>query len=218
MQKLLIFASGAATGGGSGFKKLVESARAGVLRAEIVAVVSNHEQGGVRQKADALGIPFIFFKGPWTAEEYQKIVRGSGADYVALSGWLKIVSGLDPSRTINIHPGPLPEFGGPGLYGHYVHEAVLAAYRAGKTTHSAVSMHFVTEEYDRGPVFFEHPVPIQADDDVDTLAARVNAVEHEWQARITDMVVNGQVAWDGKDPGTLKVPEGYEFLPGQFAV
>jgi phosphoribosylglycinamide formyltransferase-1 len=208
MQKLLIFASGTATGGGSGFQKLVENARAGVLRAEIVGVVSNYEYGGVRQRADALSIPFIFFQGPWTEEEYEKIVRENQADYVALSGWLKIVSGLDPRRTINIHPGPLPEFGGSGLYGHHVHEAVLAAYRAGKITHSAVSMHFVTKEYDRGPVFFEYPVDILPEDTAETLAARVNAIEHEWQARITDMVIRGDISWDGKNPASLKVPGG----------
>lgn len=213
MQKLLVFASGSAEGGGSGFQKLVENTRAGVLQAEIIGVVSNHEHGGVRQKANALGVPFILFNGPWTAEEYQRIVRKSQADYVTLSGWLKIVPGLDPRRTINIHPGPLPEFGGVGLYGHRVHEAVLAAFRAGKITHSAVSMHFVIEEYDRGPVFFEHPVQIEPDDTVETLAARVNEVEHKWQSRITDLVVQGDISWDGKDPVSLKVPEGYEFLP-----
>ena len=213
MQRLLIFASGTVEGGGFGFKKLVENARVGTLQAEIVGVVSNHEHGGVRQKVDTLDIPFVFFQGPWTAEEYQRIVRENRADYVALSGWLKIVPGLDPRRTINIHPGPLPQFGGAGLYGHRVHEAVFAAYRGGKIKHSAVSMHFVTKEYDRGPVFFEYPVEIRADHTAETLAARVNAIEHEWQSRITDMVVRGDISWDGKDPASLKVPEGYEFLP-----
>ena len=197
--KLLVFASGTAERGGSGFQDLTENARAGVLRAEIVGVVSNHEYGGVRQKADALDIPFIYFPSPWTAEGYQKIVRESGAEWIALSGWIKMVAGLDPRRTFNIHPGPLPEFGGPGLYGHKVHEAVLEAYRAGKIKNSAVSMHFVTDKYDKGPVFFEYPVPIEPDDTPDTLAARVNQAEHEWQSRITDLVVNGEISWDGKD-------------------
>ena len=197
--KLLVFASGTAERGGSGFQDLTENARAGVLRAEIVGVVSNHERGGVRQKADALGIHFIYFPGPWTAKEYQRIVRESGAEWIALSGWIKMVAGLNPRRTFNIHPGPLPEFGGPGLYGHKVHEAVLEAYRAGKIKNSAVSMHFVTDKYDKGPVFFEYPVPIEPDDTPDTLAARVNQAEHEWQSRITDLVVNGEISWDGKD-------------------
>src|SRR5882724_6426439 len=159
-EKLIVFASGTAEGGGSGFQALVENARAGILRADIVAVVSNHAQGGVKKRADTLGIPFVLFEGPWTAEAYQKIVREHGADWVCLSGWLKKTAGLDPRRTVNIHPGPLPEFGGPGLYGHHVHEAVMAAFQAGKITHSGVSMHFVTDEYDRGPVFFRYPLII----------------------------------------------------------
>src|SRR3989344_5234179 len=111
--KLLVLASGTATGGGSGFKQLVLSARTGVLWADIV-VASNHERGGVWQKACELGMEdlCIPFPGPWTAEAYQEIVRKAGAGFVACSGWLKLVEGLDPATTINIHPGPLPEIGG----------------------------------------------------------------------------------------------------------
>jgi len=76
----------------------------------------------------------------------------------------------------------------------------MQAYRAGKITHSAVSMHFATEEYDRGPVFFRLPVEILPTDTPDDIGARVNKAEHEWQARITDHVVNGRIGWDGKDP------------------
>src|SRR4051812_22395405 len=94
--KLLIFASGSAEGGGSGFQNLVERSREGVLNAEIVGVVSNHERGGVYIKAKALNIPFLFFPQPYTAEKYQEIVKNFKADYVALSGWLKKVEGLDP--------------------------------------------------------------------------------------------------------------------------
>jgi phosphoribosylglycinamide formyltransferase-1 len=215
MPKLLIFASGTATGGGSGFETLVENARVGILQAKIAGVVSNHADGGVRQKADHLGTPFIFFDGPWTAEAYQKIVKESGADYVALSGWLKLAAGLDPRKTINIHPAPLPEFGGDGLYGHRAHEAVLEAFRAGKVKNSAVSMHFVTEAYDRGPVFFEYPVAIRPDDTPETLAGRVNEIEHGWQSFITNLVVQGEISWDGENAESLKVPEWYRpyFLP-----
>ncbi len=151
-----------------------------------------------------------------TAESYKQLAQDCKADFVALSGWLKLVRGLDPRTTFNIHPGPLSRipilnFGGPGMHGHKVHEAVLEAYRKGITAFSAVSMHFVTEEYDRGPVFFEYPVRIEENDTADTLAARVNAAEHEWQPRITDMVVRGLIRWDGKDPNSLVVPEGYTY-------
>jgi len=201
--KLLIFASGSKTGGGSGFEKLVEAQRAGVLNANIVGVVSSRENGGVEERAHRLGIPFTYFTGPYESGEYQRIVSESGADFVSLSGWLKLVSGLDPRTTINIHPGPLPRFGGAGMYGHHVHEAVMDAYAKGDVTHSAVSMHFVTEKYDEGPLFFEAKVEILPTDTAETLGKRVNAMEHKWQAQITDKVIHGEIGWDGKDRASL---------------
>ncbi len=214
--KVLVFASGSAEGGGSGFEKLVLASRDGSLDADIVAVVSNHANGGVRSRANKLGVPFLHFPKPWNAEAYQQLASESGADFFALSGWLKLVVGLDlatrfNSRTVfNIHPGPLPDFGGPGLYGHHVHEAVVAAFGRQEITYSAVSMHFVTGEYDRGPVFFQCKVKINGDDTPDTIGARVNQQEHIHQPRITNMVVNGLIAWDGVSPDSLKVPTGYE--------
>ncbi len=196
--KLIIFASGSKNGGGSGFENLVKCSQRDELNANIVAVVSNHKQGGVRERADRLGVPFVHFSGPYIAPEYKKIVEDSQAEWTTLSGWLKIVKGLDPTKTFNIHPGPLPQFGGDGMYGHHVHDAVFEAYKKGEVTHSAVSMHFVTDEYDRGPVFFEHSVLILKGDTVETLGKRVNDIEHQWQPHITDMVINGKIVWDGK--------------------
>ncbi|MDD2901026.1 MAG: formyltransferase family protein [Syntrophales bacterium] len=198
---ILVFASGTKTGGGSGFATLVKASRARppILEARICGVVTNHPAGGVRQKAKALGIPCEYWAGPYLAGGYRNLVKKFQADYVMLSGWLKLVSGLTPARTINIHPGPLPRFGGPNLYGHYVHEAVMAAYRRGEITHSAVTMHFVDEVYDRGPVFFALPVAIEPDDTPETLAARVNRAEHEWQPRVLNYVVQGQVRLAGNE-------------------
>jgi len=213
MKKLLIFASGSKDGGGSGFQELVENSRTGVLNAQIVAVVSNRESGGVKQKADKLGVPFIYFPEPWDQESYRKIVLLAGADFISLSGWLKRTIGLDTATTINIHPGLLPRFGGKGMYGHHVHEAVIEAYRKGEVKESAVSMHFVTEKYDEGPIFFKYPVLIRRNDTAETLGERVNKIEHGWQSYITNLVINGKISWDGKDPKSLKVPPGYPFLP-----
>ncbi|MBU1558104.1 phosphoribosylglycinamide formyltransferase [Patescibacteria group bacterium] len=210
-KKLIVFSSGSKEGGGSGFKELVENMKTGILDAEIVAVVSNHENGGVRKIADDYGIKFILFKGPYVAEEYQQIVEETGAGWVALSGWLKLVLGLDPQKTINIHPGRIPQFGGSGMYGHFVHEATIEAYKRGEVEYSAVTMHFVTEIYDDGPVFFEYPVWIRKDDTPETLAQRVNKIEHGWQSYITNLIVHEKIKWDGKNPETLEVPEGYNF-------
>jgi phosphoribosylglycinamide formyltransferase-1 len=198
---ILVFASGTKTGGGSGFELMVKAARAEppILNAWICAVVTNHFAGGVWQKAEALGVRAEYWAGPYLAGGYQNLVKYFNADYVMLSGWLKLVAGLDPARTINIHPGPLPRFGGPNLYGHYVHEAVLAAYHRGEITHSAATMHFVDAKYDRGPVFFAMPVAIEPGDTPETLAAKVNRVEHEWQARVLNYVVQGQVRLVGQE-------------------
>jgi phosphoribosylglycinamide formyltransferase 1 len=198
---ILVFASGTKTGGGSGFEVMVKAARTQppILDASICGVITNHADGGVWHRAQALGIPAAFWAGPFVAQGYQNFVKDFKADYVMLSGWLKLVSGLDPARTINIHPAPLPRFGGPNIYGHYAHEAVLAAYRRGEITHSAVTMHFVDPVYDRGPIIFALPVPIEPDDTPETLAARVNQAEHEWQPRVLNYVVHGQVRLVGQE-------------------
>lgn len=214
--KIIIFASGTATGGGSGFENLATNPD---LDADIVAVVSNHRDGGVRERAERLGIPFVYMPPPYDAEHYKKIVADSGAAWVALSGWLKHVQGLDPARTFNIHPallsfdhGPFDglrtsRFGGQGMYGNKLHEAVKEALDAGEITESGFSMHFVTDTMDGGPVFFEHRVPLQKGMTADKIAAAVNKAEHEWQPKITNMVVHGEIRWDGKDPASLIAPQ-----------
>ncbi|NIM46602.1 MAG: phosphoribosylglycinamide formyltransferase [Candidatus Aenigmarchaeota archaeon] len=211
MVRLLIFASGTKDGGGSGFQELVENSRTGILNAEIVAVVSNHPEGGVKKRADKLKIPFVYFPGPFEGRDYQKIVTDYKTDFIALSGWLKHVKGIDPTWTINIHPGPLPRFGGSGMYGHYVHEAVIKAFKKGEIKYSAVTMHFVTRKYDEGPIFFQYPVLIREEDTVEILAERVNKIEHGWQSFITNLVVSGQIKWDGKNSNSLTVPSWYAF-------
>ena len=213
--KLIIFASGTKDGGGSGFENLTHATLAGVLDACVVAVVSNHENGGVRERAERLGVPFVHFECRTSdvlqrAAMYEKIVAETGAEWVALSGWLKLVSGLDPAHTFNIHPALLSQlggrFGGHGMYGHHIHDAVKVALDAGEISESGFTMHFVTEEMDRGPVFFEHRVPLQRGMSADDIAKAVNKAEHEWQPKITNMVVHGHIVWDGKDPSSLVVP------------
>lgn len=211
--RVLVFASGSKDGGGSGFTKLVQASRRAKLplNYDVVGVVSNYEFGGVRKLADeVLHIPFYYFPKPQDAAGYQKWAIETGADFFALSGWLKHVDGLDPRKTFNIHPGPLPKFGGLGMYGNRVHEAVMEAFHRGEVTYSEVNMHFVVEGYDRGPVFFKFHVKIREDDTAETLGHRVNQYEHLYQPEITNLVVTGQISWDGVDPKSLKFPEGYK--------
>lgn len=200
------------SGSGSGFQELVENSITGILDAEIVGLVTNKDTYQCIDRAIKLGITFAPPMQKFETKDYQSLVNFFGADYVALSGWLKPVRGLDPRTTINIHPGPLPKFGGKGMYGHHVHEAVIQAYRRGEIKHSEVCMHFVTAEYDQGPVFFRYPILIRPDDDADSLGSRVNKIEHGWQSFITNLVVHKQITWDGKNPDSLRVPTWYKFL------
>ena len=195
--KLIIFASGSKTGGGSGFENLVKS---GELHAEIVAVVSNYNHGGVRKRADKLGIPFVYFPSRYTAENYQQIVEDYNAQWIALSGWLKKVVGLPPAKTFNIHPALLSQldgrFGGKGMWGHHVHEAVKEAFDKGEITESGLTMHFVSDEYDRGPIFFEHKIALRKGMISDEIGEFVNKAEHKWQPLITNKVIHKEIKYN----------------------
>ena len=216
--RLVVFASGTKDGGGSGLFHLILNRNTGVLNADIIGVVSNHSHGGVRRIADQFSIPFEIMSHPFSAPHYRTAVSNfkSRPDAVTLSGWLKPVSGLDPALPLtNIHPGLLPRFGGQGMWGHHVHEATIAAFQRGEVTHSAVTMHFVTQggsdEYDRGPKFFEYAVGISPDDTAETLAPRVNEYEHSWQSWVLDLVVTEQISWDGVN--VVGVPDWYAWQP-----
>jgi len=244
--QIIVFASGTKNNdlnkqGGSGFENLVVASRlrqgfdgqgrTGALDADIVAVVSNQENGGVRERADRLGVPFIHFNptnyllirankqvvGSGDSQVYKDILHKSGAEWIALSGWYKQVKGLDPRRTFNIHPALLSfdggRFGGLGMYRQHIHEAVKVALGAGEITESGFTMHFVTDEYDRGPAFFEYRVPLRPGMSALEIEKAVNMAEHEWQPKITNMVVHGEIRWDGKNPKSLVVPNGYKHLP-----
>jgi phosphoribosylglycinamide formyltransferase-1 len=222
--RITVFASGTKDGGGSGFENLVRASYDGRLDADIVAVVSNHKHGGVRERAERLGIPCVYcntadnsycyiinnitIQKASIAELYRAIVEHTGAQWVALSGWLKKVEGLDPAKTFNIHPALLSQldgrFGGHGMWGHHIHEAVKVAYDAGEISETGFTMHFVTDEFDRGPIFFEHHIPMTKNMSVDDIAAAVNKAEHEWQPIVTNDVVHGRICWDGVHPGSLE--------------
>eukprot|EP00920_Eleutheroschizon_duboscqi_P023787 GHVT01059198.1.p2 GENE.GHVT01059198.1~~GHVT01059198.1.p2 ORF type:complete len:315 (-),score=10.03 GHVT01059198.1:5923-6867(-) len=174
------------------------------------------------QRAKTLGIPFEYFGKPYTLKEYCKRIDKYKAEWICLSGWLKLIpmadrslgiEGLDPQKTINIHPGPIPRFGGVGMYGANVHKAVHEALLSGEVSYSGPSMHFVTAQYDEGPIIFFKKVELDAKTDTpETIAAKVAQVEHEYQAYVTNLVVNGMISWDGQNRDSLQVPENYPFI------
>jgi len=209
---LLIFASGTKDSGGSGFEALADAQKCKMLDANIIGVVSQYNWGEVQRIAERNNIRFLWFPGPYDVRNYNYVIRTYGGEWVALSGWTKKMEGHDPKRTFNIHPARLA-FGGQKMYGIFVHEAVLAAYKKGEIKDTAISMHFVTEKYDQGPVFFEYPVPIYPTDTPEILQERVKSYEHLFQWSITNLVIHKEISWDGKDPSSLVVPKGYRFLP-----
>jgi phosphoribosylglycinamide formyltransferase 1 len=128
-------------------------------------------------RARRAGIRTTVLQNPADAEEL--LATLADADLVVLAGYLKLlparVVARFRQRAINIHPALLPAFGGPGMYGRRVHEAVLAS----GATASGATVHYVDEQFDRGPIIAQRTVPVLPDDTADSLAHRVLEVEHE---------------------------------------
>lgn len=115
-----------------------------------------------------------------------------GADWICLAGFMRLLPEAVVERwrgrILNIHPALLPKFGGKGMYGHHVHEAVLAAGEA----ESGCTVHLVTKEYDEGAAVMQARCPVLPDDTADTLAARVLTLEHETYYKALKAAIDGQ--------------------------
>jgi formyltetrahydrofolate-dependent phosphoribosylglycinamide formyltransferase len=162
------------SGGGRTLLNLHRHIAEGKLRAEIaVAVSSRGDAPGVQRARDA-GLPIVAVERRLLNDDlFQERLTQTvgGADLVCMAGFLslwRIPAGW-VSRAINIHPALLPKFGGPGMFGRHVHEAVLAA----KSTISGCTVHFCDNQYDHGPIILQRTVPVLTEDTPETLAARV---------------------------------------------
>lgn len=172
------------SGGGSNLQAIIDAVEAGKINGEIVLVISNASKAYALERARNHGIPALFIskKEAGSVEAFNdrilEALLEAKAELVVLAGYLPIVGGqvvrAFEHRIINIHPALIPSFCGVGMYGHYVHEAVLAygAKISGATTH------FVDEQVDHGGVIMQGSVPVLEDDTPETLAARVLTVEH----------------------------------------
>jgi len=146
--------------------------------ARVVLVLSNRADAPALERAIAHRIPSVVLQDPSDAAEWLGLLERHSVQLVVLAGYLKLV----PSdviarfrgRIINVHPALLPSFGGRGMYGRRVHEAVLAS----GARESGATVHLVDEVYDRGPILAQARVPVLPGDDPDRLAARVLEVEH----------------------------------------
>ena len=131
-----------------------------------------------------------------------------------MAGFFKLapVPGDFAGRVLNIHPALLPAFGGPGMFGHHVHEAVLEA--GVKVT--GCTVHFVDNQYDHGPIIWQQPVPVFADDTPDTLAARVFEAEKEAYPHVLKLLAAGRIALDGRRVTIRKAQRGEGARTGAY--
>jgi phosphoribosylglycinamide formyltransferase 1 len=174
-----------ASHGGTNLQALCDRAVLPGSAFEVSLVISNNSASGALERARRMGIPAIHLSGKThtTPEALDNAIlsalRDAGAQLVVAAGYMKKIGpqtiAAYPGRILNIHPALLPRHGGQGMYGQTVHEAVLAA----GDRMTGVSIHLVTDEYDRGPLVAQQEVPVLDGDTVETLAARVLAVEHQ---------------------------------------
>ena len=146
--------------------------------ARVVLVLSNRADAPALGRAAGRGIPTVTLRDPGDGREWLSALDRHRVDLLVLAGYLKLVPAdvVSPyrGRILNVHPALLPAFGGKGMYGRRVHEAVLAS----GARESGATVHLVDEAYDRGAILAQARVPVLPGDDVDTLAARVLEVEH----------------------------------------
>jgi phosphoribosylglycinamide formyltransferase-1 len=186
MPRLAIFASGT----GSNARKIVEHF-ASSDTVQVALILSNKADAKVLDMAREHGIPtaVISRQAFYNTEETLDLLRQHGVDFVVLAGFLWLMPAYlvraYERRMVNIHPALLPKFGGKGMFGHHVHEAV----RAANETETGITIHFVNEHYDEGDAIFQARCPVSPDDTPEDIARKVLALEHAHFARVIEGLV-----------------------------
>jgi phosphoribosylglycinamide formyltransferase 1 len=187
MKKIAIFASGS----GSNAERLTTyfSENDSV---SIELFLSNNPVAGVIERGRRLGIPTVLFDKK-TFSKTNKIVdllQNQQIDFVILAGFLWLIPEnlikAFPNKIINIHPALLPKYGGKGMWGHFVHEAVVAAGEK----ESGITIHFVNEHYDEGKVIFQSKCEVLPSDSPEDVAHKVQALEHQYFPEIVEKVIS----------------------------
>lgn len=189
MTRIALFASGS----GSNAENIVRyfSEKEDI---SIPLIISNKREAYVHERAGRLGVPSLTFsKAEFDdGSVVTDTLRSHNIDFIVLAGFLLKVSQplLDayPGRIINIHPALLPKFGGKGMYGERVHQAVV---EAGETA-SGITIHYVDENYDEGDVIFQATCEVLPEDTPEEVARKVHALEYTYFPRIIEAVVKGQ--------------------------
>ena len=198
--RLAVFASG----GGTNFQAILNAVESGTLPITAALCLSNTPKAGALARAERHGVPTAVLdprdfetEAPYV-EALMGVLGEHGVNFIALAGYLRKIPAAVVSafrgRMVNIHPALLPAFGGKGLYGRRVHEAVLA-YGVRWT---GATVHLVDEEYDTGPIVLQEPVPVMAGDTTDSLAARVLRVEHRLYPQALRLFAEGRVQIEGR--------------------
>ena len=172
---IAIFASGA----GTNARKIIEYFENKGLRIKVSLIVCNVPGAGVLEIAKEKGIhSLIINKADFTATGYVESLQNADINFIVLAGFLwkvpEVLVRAYPKAIINIHPALLPKYGGKGMYGARVHQAVIAAGEK----ESGISIHWVNEHYDEGAIIFQAKCSIDANDTADTLANKIHALEH----------------------------------------
>ncbi len=174
--KLAIFASGAGTNTENLIQYFKENENI-----EVAVIISNRSKAGVTDIASKYDVPhYLVTKEEFdTSEKALQILKGMEIDLIVLAGFLiKVPDSIlnaYPGKVLNIHPALLPDFGGKGMYGKYVHEAVIAS---GKKE-SGITIHLVNENYDEGKVLFQVKAILDEGETSESLAQKIQALEHE---------------------------------------
>lgn len=186
-----------ASGTGSNLQAILAHLTAVASPARVLLVASDRPSAGALGVASRESIPTAVVRDPADTAALLGLLEEHRIDLVALAGYLKrippAVTQHYRGRMLNIHPALLPAFGGPGMYGSHVHQAVLDA--GARVTGATV--HFVDEEFDHGPIIAQWPAPVLPDDTVTTLAMRVLSIEHRLYPCAVAAVALGAVTLDG---------------------
>ncbi|WP_025762112.1 phosphoribosylglycinamide formyltransferase [Dyadobacter tibetensis] len=176
MKRIALFASGS----GSNAEKICAHI-AKNPEMEITLVLTNNPEAGVIKRARKFGIPTIVFdkKSFYETQKIQQILKNEAIDFVVLAGFMMLIPESlvkqFPKRMVNIHPALLPKYGGKGMYGHFVHEAVKAAAEK----ESGITIHYVNEQYDEGDIVFQAKCSLSEKDDAIGIAQKVLELEHQ---------------------------------------
>lgn len=190
------------SGGGTTLVNLAEKITAGELQAELAVAVCSNQSAYDKLSAKGLGLPVHLVSrkdhadtASFSQAVFEKI-KGADVDLVCLAGFLCLLSIPDEfsHRVLNIHPALLPAFGGQGMFGHHVHEAVIA----NGCKVSGCTVHFADQTYDTGPILVQRSCPVMDDDTPDTLAARVFAEECLAYPEAIRMIAQGGITIDGR--------------------